>query len=339
MRDILDINPIRWIAGEVALIDQTKLPLDLVTVRIKTFQAMAEAIETMLVRGAPAIGIAAAFGVVLAAQEFQNAPTIEPVEKAIARLRQTRPTAVNLFLALDRMHHVLHQVWTHPSAQRIERLLAEAQAILNEDIAMCHRIGEHGASLISNGMGILTHCNAGALATGGWGTALGVIRSAYASGKNFMVYADETRPRQQGSRLTAWELQHSQIPVTLIADTVAGSLMQAGKIQLVVIGADRIARNGDVANKIGSYSLAVLARHHGIPFLVAAPSSTIDAECTSGQEIPIEYRSDLEVTHIGVEQIAPSHISVLNPAFDVTPAALVSAIVSEQGVFTAPYHF
>ena len=338
-RDVRDINPVHWIAGEVSLIDQTQLPGELVSLRCRDVESVARAIETMIVRGAPAIGVTAAYGVALAGQQFQTASTIRPILDSIARLRQTRPTAVNLFWALDRMQKVVEQLWDLPGRDRAALLLAEANTICSEDIAMCKAMGQHGAAWIKDGMGVLTHCNAGALATAGWGTALGVIRSAYAQDKNFMVYADETRPRQQGARLTAWELQYSQIPVTLISDTVAGSLMKAGKIQLVIVGADRIARNGDVANKIGTYSVAVLAKYHQIPLLVVAPSSTIDTQCPDGLYIPIEYRSDLEVTHIGSEQVAPKGIAVLNPAFDVTPAALVSAIVTEKGVFRTPYQF
>ena len=337
-REVRDINPVRWMAGEVLLIDQTRLPHELLTVNYWNVENLAGAIETMVVRGAPAIGIAAAFGVALSA--FKNqAGTETPILGDIERLRRTRPTAVNLFWALDRMEMILKECVKVSGKARFERLLSEAQAILQEDIAMCQAIGRHGAQWINRGDTVLTHCNAGALATGGWGTALGIIRSAWAEDKDFLVYATETRPRQQGARLTAWELQYSHIPVTLIPDTACGALMKAGKIQRVIVGSDRIAANGDVANKIGTYQLAVLAKHHDIPLIVAAPSSTIDARCPTGSQIPIEYRSELEVLQIGKERITAEGVPALNPAFDVTPAEYVTAIVTEKGVFQYPYKF
>jgi methylthioribose-1-phosphate isomerase len=280
---------------------------------------VARAIKDMIVRGAPAIGCAAAYGVALGAARG------EPLDRVIADLAATRPTAVNLFWALERMKR----------APR-ERLLDEAFAIHAEDIAACRAIGENGAPLLPDGT-ILTHCNAGALATGGWGTALGVLRAAHLAGRPIRVYADETRPFLQGARLTAWELARSGLDVTVLTDGMAAALMARGEIQAVVVGADRIARNGDTANKIGTYGVALAARHHGLPFFVAAPRSTLDLATPTGAEIPIEERDPREVTHVGDRALVPPGVSVRNPAFDVTPAELVTAIVTEAGVLRPPY--
>jgi methylthioribose-1-phosphate isomerase len=310
--------------------------------RCANWREVADAIRTLVVRGAPAIGVAAAFGVVLAAREsgatgFDG--LLADLEAAIKGLGATRPTAVNLFWALDRMRRtaLAHRALPLPALKA--RLLAEAQAILDEDIAGNQAMGGHGAALVPAGARILTHCNAGALATAGYGTAVGVIRAAHAQGKVALVWVDETRPVMQGSRLTAWEMVHDGIPHRLIADVAAASVMRAGQVDLVVTGADRIAENGDTANKIGTYGLAVLARHHGIPFYVAAPFSTIDTSIPSGAAIVIEERDAAEVRGVAGRQTAPSASPVHNPAFDVTPAELITAIVTERGVFRAPYRF
>ena len=323
MLDDQVLSPLVWRAGTLHLLDQRLLPTEEVWRDYTDYREVARAIADMVVRGAPAIGCAAAYGVALGAR--QGAALAEVIDT----LARTRPTAVNLFWALDRMRRVAGE---DASPARLE---AEAIAVHDEDIAACRAIGTHGAPLLPAGT-VLTHCNAGALATGGYGTALGVIRSAVAAGANLRVYADETRPFLQGARLTAWELQRSGIDVTLITDNMAGYLMARGEIQSVVVGADRIARNGDTANKIGTYSVAVLAREHGIPFYVAAPRSTIDLEVPDGSRIPIEERLAREVTHVGAVRVAPD-VPVRNPAFDVTPARLIAAIVTEVGVARGPY--
>ena len=303
---------------------------------------VADAIRTLVVRGAPAIGCAAAFGVALAARQ-SAAPDgdglVADVEEAIKGLAATRPTAVNLFWALDRMRGVAeaHRALSVPALR--ERLLGEAQTILDEDVAANKALGAHGAALVPERARILTHCNAGALATAGYGTALGVIRAAHERGRVALVWVDETRPVMQGSRLTAWEMVKEGIPHRLIADVAAGFVMKRGEVDLVVVGADRIAANGDTANKIGTYSVAVLARHHNVPFYVAAPFSTIDPSIPSGAAIPIEERSDDEVRKIAGCQTAPSETPVYNPAFDVTPAELIAGIITERGVFRFPYSF
>jgi len=300
---------------------------------------VAEAIQTLAVRGAPAIGVTAALGLAVGARAIE-AEDFEHFwvrfSDICAVMAATRPTAVNLFWAIERMKACAQTHRQHAVADVKARLEQEAQHILDEDIANNRRMGMHGQALIADQTRILTHCNAGALATAGYGTALGVIRAAVEQGKRVQVIADETRPVLQGTRLTAWELHKDQIPVTLIADNMAASLMQRGLIDIVIVGADRIAANGDVANKIGTYGVAVLAQAHGIPFYVAAPLSTIDPSLPSGDRIPIEERQPEEVTHLGDRQIAPAGITVLNPAFDITPHAYVQAIITEVGVLRPP---
>lgn len=328
---------VAWHNGRVRLLDQRRLPSDVVYWDCADYRDVAEAIRTLAVRGAPAIGIAAAMGLALGAKEL-GSPSADEFQtrlfKIADELAATRPTAVNLFWALDRMKRVAAANRGLPPRALTERLIQESQAILDEDVAMNRAMGAIGATFIHDNDTVLTHCNAGALATGGYGTALGVIRSAWESGKRIRVIADETRPVLQGARLTAWELMQDNIPVTLITDNMAGALMRQGRIQACVVGADRITANGDVANKIGTYSVAVLARHHHIPFYVAAPTSTLDLSLPSGSEIPIESRNPREVTHVFDQaHIAPDGVSVDNPAFDVTPAELITAIITEKGAF------
>ena len=336
------IAPVRWSDGHLVLLDQTQLPAREIERDYERWEDVAEAIRSLAVRGAPAIGVAAAFGVALAARQSRATSfdgLMADLETAIKGLAATRPTAVNLFWALDRMRRVAESLSALPVAGARSRLLAEAEAILAEDLAANRALGDHGATLVPANARILTHCNAGALATAGYGTALGVIRSAHAQGKVALVWVDETRPVMQGSRLTAWECVRDGIPHRLIADVVAGSLMARGQIDMVVTGADRIAANGDTANKIGTYAVAVLARHHNIPFYIAAPFSTIDPTLASGAEIPIEERDGLEVRRVGTQQTAPDSSPVFNPAFDVTPASLIAAIITERGVYRPPYSF
>jgi len=336
------IPTLTWTLEGVKFIDQTKLPLEESYVLATDYEQVADVIVAMVVRGAPAIGVSAAYGVALGALR-SKAPTAREFapefEKICARLAGTRPTAVNLFWAIDRMkrlfEHLLSSDVSMPQVQ--EKFLAEAHAMYDEDIAACKAMGAFGGALLPQQGGVLTHCNAGALATCGYGTALGVIRSAVEQGKNIRVYADETRPFLQGARLTAWELMADGIATTVICDNMAASLMRAGRIQAVVVGADRIAANGDFANKIGTYNVAILAREHGIPFYVAAPWSTIDTATPSGDAIPIEERSAHEVTHHGGKQLTPHGVGICNPAFDVTPARYVTAIITERGVLRAPY--
>jgi methylthioribose-1-phosphate isomerase len=322
------------------LLDQRRLPHEEHYDEITGVEAMACAIETLAVRGAPAIGVAAAYGMVLAAAEADGPPG-PPFELAMAqaseRLRRTRPTAVNLAWALDRMGSRVREVAACSTSERLARLAGEARAIHREDVAACRAIGALGATRVPDGATVLTHCNAGALATGGYGTALGVVRSAFARGRKIEVFADETRPFLQGARLTAWELARSKIPVTVITDNMAGHFMARGRIQSVIVGADRIAANGDTANKIGTYAVAVLAQAHDIPFFVAAPRSTIDLAIPDGRHIPIEERAASEVTRLGTIQLAPAEANVQNPAFDVTPARLIAAIITEAGVARPPY--
>lgn len=320
-----DVRALRWQNGALELLDQRVLPNETTWLTYTTWEQVAEAIRDMVVRGAPAIGIAAAYGMALAARAG--------VQREVAHtgLAASRPTAVNLFWALDRIAAL-------PSFDP-ELVLAEAQRIEAEDLAMNHAIGAHGASLVPRGARILTVCNTGGLATGGHGTALGVIRSAYAKDPDLFVYSCETRPRQQGLRLTAYELMQEGIPFQSIVDGAAASLMRAGKVDFVIAGADRIAANGDTANKIGTYSLAVLAHHHQIPFVIAAPSSTFDPTLPNGDAIPIENRDPSEVTHIEGVAVAPEGCPVFNPAFDVTPGSLISAIITEQGIHRPPYRF
>jgi methylthioribose-1-phosphate isomerase len=338
----MSIEPVRWAHDRLELLDQTLLPLREVVRFYARWEDVADAIRTLVVRGAPAIGVAAAYGVVLAARESHATAydaLMADLEVAIKGLAATRPTAVNLFWALDRMRRLaLGLAGQTPAAVRT-RLLAEAEAIRAEDIAANRAMGAHGAELVPANARILTHCNAGALATAGYGTALGVIRAAHERGKVALVWVDETRPVMQGSRLTAWEMVREGIPHRLIPDVAAGSVMARGEVDMVVTGADRITANGDTANKIGTYPVAVLARHHKIPFYVAAPFSTIDPSLKSGREIPIEERDGNEVRRTGPHQTAPSDSPVYNPAFDVTPAELITAIITERGVFRPPYRF
>jgi methylthioribose-1-phosphate isomerase len=336
------IAPVRWETDRLILVDQTALPEREIERDYRNWPEVGAAIRTLVVRGAPAIGVAAAFGVVLAARASHAATfdgLLADLETAIKGLAATRPTAVNLFWALDRMRQAAAASRALPLDAVRARLLAEAQAIRDEDIAANRAMGAHGAVLVPPNARILTHCNAGALATAGYGTALGVVRAAHAQGKVALVWVDETRPVMQGSRLTAWECVREGIPHRLIADVAAASVMARGEVDLVVTGADRIAANGDTANKIGTYSLAVLAAHHRVPFYVAAPFSTIDPSIASGAQIPIEERDASEVRRVGVQQTAPSASPVFNPAFDVTPAELITAIVTERGVVRPPYRF
>lgn len=336
----MSIKPIEYHDGIVRMIDQRLLPTQELWLEYRDYRTVAEAIQTMVIRGAPAIGVAAAYGAAFGARDI-DADTFDAfyleLEQVCATLAATRPTAVNLFWALDRMKAKARDLAEHPLNTIKTALLNEAQTIAAEDVTINRTMGRHGAELIPDGARVLTHCNAGALATGGYGTALGVIRAAVESGKTLSVLADETRPFLQGARLTAWELHKDGIPVTLICDNMAGSLMRLGDIDCVIVGADRIAANGDVANKIGTYSVAVLAKEHGLPFYVAAPLSTIDLMIPNGDHIPIEERDASEVTHCGKTRVAPEGIKVRNPAFDVTPARLVTAIITERGVVRGDY--
>jgi methylthioribose-1-phosphate isomerase len=330
------VPTVEWKDGTVCLLDQSRLPGAVEILTCRDYRAVADAIRELKVRGAPAIGVTAALGVALGALSVRTtdyASFAKAVGEICDHLAATRPTAVNLFWAIERMKRKLEAVRHLPIPAAQQALLAEAEAILQEDIALCKAMGQHGAELIKDGQTVLTHCNAGALATAGYGTALGVIRAACEQGKKIQVIADETRPVLQGARLTAWELMQDHIPVTLITDNMAGSLMRQGKIHLCVVGADRIAANGDVANKIGTYSVAVLAKAHGIPFYVAAPYSTIDLKTKTGADIPIEQRNPAEVTSIhGSHPVAPAGVGVYNPAFDVTPAELITGVITERGV-------
>src|ERR1700691_2423766 len=336
------IPTLAWTPEGVRFIDQTKLPLEESYVLATTYEQVAEAIVTMVVRGAPAIGDSAAYGIALGVQHTNATTPAEfapEFDRICARLAGTRPTAVNLFWAIDRMKRLFATLLTSGAtlATIQERFLTEAHAMYEEDIAACKAMGAFGGALLPDEGGVLTHCNAGALATCGYGTALGVIRSAIEQGKRIHVYADETRPFLQGARLTAWELMADGIPTTVICDNMAASLMRAGKIQAVVVGADRIAANGDFANKIGTYNVAILAKEHGIPFYCAAPWSTIDTATATGDAIPIEECNAIEVTHHGGKQLTPHGVGICNPAFDVTPAKYVTAIITERGVLRAPY--
>jgi len=331
---------IEWLEEGVSMLDQRLLPDREAYNLYDDYQGVAEAIRTMVIRGAPAIGIAAAMGVALAAERVSASDFDEftgNMQPAFKMLASTRPTAINLFWALDRMRRRLEGLKGEEIGVIREALVAESLAIQSEDVETNRRMGKFGATLIDDGDTVLTHCNAGALATAGYGTALGVIRAAVEAGKKVDVIADETRPFLQGARLTAWELFKDGIPVTVITDNMAGSLMAKGMVQKVVVGADRIAANGDVANKIGTYSVAVLAWRHDIPFYVAAPLSTIDVTLSDGTGIPIEERSPDEVTQIGERRIVPKDVPVRNPAFDVTPNELVSAIITEKGIAKPPY--
>ncbi len=338
-RDSRALDTVGWDGdaptGHVRLVDQTLLPGEFVEIDCRDVPTVWEAIKSLRVRGAPAIGIAAAFGAVLGGQPAVGRG-LEAVRSAVKaagdHLRTSRPTAVNLFWALDRIDRVADSETTGDAVAFLERLLAEARAITEEDKAMCRSIGRHGAALIGPGQGVLTHCNAGGLATADYGTALAVVFAAHEQGTPLRVFADETRPLLQGARLTAWELQRRGIPVTLICDNMAAQVMKEGKVDLVVVGADRIAANGDAANKIGTYGVALLAKAHGIPFYVAAPSSTFDLTLEDGSSIPIEQRDPREVTHGFGRATAPEGVDVYNPAFDVTPAGLIEGIITERGI-------
>jgi methylthioribose-1-phosphate isomerase len=334
------IKTLEWTAEGVRFIDQTRLPAEEVYVTCRDYRDVGEAIRTMIVRGAPAIGVAAAMGIALGIKR-SNAGSVQALradfDQIAKTIGETRPTAVNLFWAIRRMRDKFESMAGREVAEIASALIAEAEQMYREDIAANQAMGRHGATLMPGTGGVLTHCNAGALATCGYGTALGVIRAAIESGKKIHVFADETRPFLQGARLTAWELVKDGIPTTVIADNMAGSMMRQGKIKAAVVGADRIAANGDVANKIGTYSVAVLAKEHGIPFYVAAPWSTVDLNTRSGEEIPIEHRAATEITHHAGKQLTPNGVSIENPAFDVTPAGYVTAIVTELGIARPPY--
>jgi methylthioribose-1-phosphate isomerase len=325
------VETIEWTPDGVVMIDQTRLPREQVFVTCRTYEDVADAIRRMVIRGAPAIGVAAAMGVALGVREGADFDTV------CETLAATRPTAVNLFWAIERMKKLHANLNGSGSEEVADRLAQEARQIREDDIAICKSIGQHGADLVPDGKAVLTHCNAGALATAGYGTALGVIRAAIASGKKIEVFADETRPFLQGARLTAWELQQDGIPTTLITDNMAGYFLRSGKIGCVLVGADRIAANGDVANKIGTYSVAVLAKENNVPFYVAAPISTFDLTIPTGHQIPIEQRNPEEVTHLFGVPIAPEGMCVQNPAFDITPHKYVTAIICEKGIARRPY--
>ncbi|MDQ7065450.1 MAG: S-methyl-5-thioribose-1-phosphate isomerase [candidate division KSB1 bacterium] len=336
----MPVTTIEWIDDHIRLIDQTRLPTELVYLDIDDLPRLAEAIQSLRVRGAPALGIAAAFGLLLIAHRFRGedaAELLRHLRNAADLLRRTRPTAVNLGWALDQMLQVAEQHIQQPVAAIRRALHDKAMTLFESDRQVCRQIGEHGAGLIPDGAQIVTHCNTGALATVDWGTALGAIFTAHAQGKKLHVWVDETRPLLQGARLTMWELMHEGIDATLICDNTAAFVMQQRKIDLCIVGADRIATNGDTANKIGTYHLAVAAKHHGIPFYVAAPISTIDFTLDRGEQIPIEKRAAEEVTHGFGRQTAPEGASVYSPAFDITPNELITAIITEVGVLYPPF--
>ena len=335
----MPVPTITWENDALRLIDQTLLPEEYKFITCRDVGTVAEAIVSLRVRGAPAIGVAAAYGVVIAAQEAiaQNANFDRYVAESIQKLAKTRPTAVNLFWALDRQEKVLAKADDHSPEEKRDHLLAEAHEIFEDDKKICRQIGRNGAELLSPQATVLTHCNAGGLATADYGTALAVIYAAVEAGKQVAVYADETRPLLQGSRLTAWELNQSGVDVTVICDSMAAAVLREKNIDSIVVGADRIAKNGDVANKIGTYGLAILAKAHQVPFYVAAPLSTIDMKRDTGTQIPIEEREEEEITHGMGRQTAPKGIQVYNPAFDVTPNHLVTAIITEKGVATGNY--
>lgn len=327
-----------WDRDKVVMIDQRKLPQEEVYVECRNYQEVAEAIEKMVIRGAPAIGVTAAFGLALGMWRVEKKERLDQeFDQIYQRLRRTRPTARNLFWALERMKAAFDRNRHIGLAQLKKRLVKEALAIEMEDVEANRKIGFWGEQLIKDGDSILTHCNAGALATAGYGTALGMIRAAVEAGKKVKVYADETRPFLQGARLTCWELEKEHIPVVLITDSTAGYLMQKNMVSLVITGADRIARNGDAANKIGTYTVAVLAKEHGIPFYMAAPFSTVDLATRDGSQIPIEERDPQEIREVAGKCLAPPQVKALNPAFDITPAKYISAIVTEKGIARPPY--
>jgi len=330
------VRTIEWRGGSVVMIDQRLLPTQEVYRVFRDHREVAQAIKDMVIRGAPAIGVAAAMGIALGARTLRPGSAARDFDRLCRTFAATRPTAVNLFWAIDRMRRVF-DASRDRSVETIRTLLErEAQAMHHEDVAANREMGAHGAALIPDGATILTHCNAGALATAGYGTALGVVRAAREAGKKVSVLACETRPFLQGARLTTWELKRDRIPVTLITDSMAASFMQRGAVDCVVVGADRVAANGDVANKIGTYTHAVVAHRHGIPFYVAAPISTVDLACPDGAQIPIEERPAREVSHVFDRQIAPSGVKIANPAFDVTPHELIAAIITERGVARHP---
>ncbi|MGA2773064.1 MAG: S-methyl-5-thioribose-1-phosphate isomerase [Bryobacteraceae bacterium] len=331
------VETIQWTDGGVVMIDQTRLPFEEKYVTCRTYEEVAAAIRGMVIRGAPAIGVAAAMGVALGVLRAGERQLDREMETICDALADTRPTAVNLFWAIERMKRLYASVRGQPAGEIRRRLVEEALAVREEDMAINRAIGRNGAALVPDHKTVLTHCNAGALATAGYGTALGVVRAAIESGKQVDVFAGETRPLLQGARLTVWELQHDGIPVTLITDNMAGHFLKSGRIGCVVVGADRIAANGDVANKIGTYTAAVLAKENHVPFFVAAPISTLDLTLASGGQIPIEQRAASEVTHVFGTQVAPPGTAVENPAFDVTPSRYVGAIITERGVARAPY--
>jgi len=331
------IETIRWTEEGVVMIDQTRLPIEENYVTCRNYEEVAEAIRGMVIRGAPAIGVAAAMGVALGFLHAAEADLDGQFARICETLAKTRPTAVNLFWAIARMRRVYDSMRGQPPAAIRRALIEEALRVREEDIAICQAIGRNGAPLVPDNRTVLTHCNAGALATAGYGTALGVIRAAVEAGKQVDVFADETRPFLQGSRLTVWELQQDRIPTTLITDNMAGHYLKSGRIGCVVVGADRIAANGDVANKIGTYSVAVLAKENRVPFFVAAPVSTLDLTLACGDLIPIEQRAPAEVTHVFGQPVAPPGAAAANPAFDVTPARYITAIITENGVARAPY--
>lgn len=335
-----EVRTIQWLDGRVRIIDQTRLPVEVIYRDLTTPEEMIEAIRTMQVRGAPALGVAGAFGLALAARRInaRNRETfLNELRPVAERIAGARPTAVNLSWGVNRLMQKLEASHYREPEKMAGMLLAEAQRVLEEDLAANRALGRHGAELVPADATVLTHCNAGALATAGYGTALGVIRAAREAGKRVRVFVDETRPLLQGSRLTAWELLEDGFDVTLIADTMAGHFLHSGEIACVVVGADRIAANGDVANKIGTYGVAVLAKENGVPFYVAAPVSTVDLSLASGDGIPIEQRAAAEVTQVQGVTIAPPGVFVANPAFDVTPARYVTAIITERGVVRPPY--
>jgi len=332
---------IEWKGDRVRLLDQRKLPLEVHYFDCKDASSVAQAIRSMAIRGAPAIGVAAAMGIALAAKKIQSrrpGDFRKHIGKVCNQMRSTRPTAVNLFWAINRMKAVLDQVHSYGIDETRARLEKEAFHIYEEDMEVNRKIGENGKSLIRDGSGVLTHCNAGGLATAGYGTALGVIQAAWAEGRRFRVWVDETRPLLQGARLTAWELVQQRIPTTILTDNMAGWLMKKGEISLVLVGADRIARNGDTANKIGTYGLAILSRRHHLPFYVAAPTSTIDITLAHGKDIPIEERPSEEITHFCGKQVTPKGVKVFNPAFDVTPHLLIHGIITEKGIIRKPFY-
>lgn len=336
----MPFRTIEWKNDCVVILDQRKLPEEKIYLECSTHGEVANAIRSMAIRGAPAIGIAAAMGFALGAAENSGIRTrerfLEKMEQVRKTLEQTRPTAVNLFWALERMRKTVSRNPQTPAGELAGILKDEAVAICDEDLKLCRKIGENGETLIKNNATVMTHCNAGGLATAGFGTALGVVRAARNAGKNIKVISSETRPLLQGSRLTAWELSDDAIPVTVITDTAAGYVMKNKMVDAVIVGADRIAANGDVANKIGTYQLSVLAGHHGIAFYVAAPWSTVDMKCESGKDIPIEQRERREVSYIGGKRVADKEADIINPAFDITPAENIDCIVTDRGIVRPP---